>query len=234
MSIGMRNELRPPLDNGVLLASSYGWKDWYLNMVAAAGQIYAANPSLLIFFSGLLFDTTLEPITIGASLGNNLTFNASSFPFANKVVLELHYYQVIPLDCSTIKDTLYVSGFNSLDTSNVTVKNHLPVVMTEFGFAQDDTTYKNVYASCLREYLPAQNAGWMTWVLAGSYYTREGTQDYDESWGECIALYCKYGEAIDPQHALRRFAFTRLVYLEIGAFYRERAQTNDRRVDIST
>jgi hypothetical protein len=191
----MRNELRPPLDNSTLLASSYGWKDWYLNMVSAASQIYVANPSLLIFFSGLLFDTTLEPITIAAPLGDGLTFNTSSLTYANKIVLELHYYQPGPLSCSNIKDTLYVSGFNSLDPYNVTVKNHLPVVMTEFGFAQDNSTYNNTYASCLREYLPAQNAGWMTWVLAGSYYTREGTQDYDESWGEnvaFIAIWCSH------------------------------------------
>ncbi len=26
-------------------------------------------------------------------------------------------------------------------------------------------------------------AGWMIWVLAGSYYIRSGTQDYEEGWG---------------------------------------------------
>jgi hypothetical protein len=49
----MRNELRPPADNATLEADSYGWEDWYPNMVAAADIINAANPDILIFFSGL-------------------------------------------------------------------------------------------------------------------------------------------------------------------------------------
>jgi hypothetical protein len=37
--------------------------------------------------------------------------------------------------------------------------------------------------SCLEKYLADQQAGWMVWGLAGSYFIREGTQDGDEPWG---------------------------------------------------
>jgi hypothetical protein len=31
----------------------------------------------------------------------------------------------------------------------------------------------------------SRQLGWMVWVLAGSYYIRSGTQDYDETYGNC-------------------------------------------------
>jgi hypothetical protein len=60
----------------------------------------------------------------------------------------------------------------------------MPVVLTEFGFAQDQSTWQSVYASCIREWIPEQQAGWMVWTISGSYYIREGTQDSDDTWGE--------------------------------------------------
>lgn len=55
--------------------------------------------------------------------------------------------------------------------------------MTEFGFEQGDETWKtDVYATCTTESLPKQKVGWFVWVLAGSYYIREGRQGDDESW----------------------------------------------------
>ncbi len=183
MSIGMRNELRPPLDNVLLAATSYGWKDWYTNMVSAAEVIYAANPDVLIFFSGLLSDLDLSPIPPGLPLGNGLSFKASSFDFAHRIVLELHNYQTSTPSCFLLKEWLYYAGFDAMDTSNNSIVNVLPVVLTEFGFQQDATTYTGVYASCLRSYIPSLHAGWITWVIAGSYYIREGVQDFDETWG---------------------------------------------------
>ncbi|KKY21430.1 putative cellulase family protein [Phaeomoniella chlamydospora] len=183
VSIGMRNELRDPEDNSATV-EPYDWPHWYNNMVSAAYAIHETNPDPLIFFSGLDFDTDLGPIALGSSLSNtsNLTFNASSFPFSDKLVFELHNYDTDATSCQEIYDDLYPNGYNALDLSNTTVKNHVPVVMTEFGFAQDNSTYLEPYASCLRKLLPKWKSGWTTWVLSGSYYIREGTQDYDETW----------------------------------------------------
>lgn len=101
-----------------------------------------------------------------------------------RIVLELHSYDSTTSSCDTLSSSLRSSGFNALDAKNSSIVNVLPVVMTEFGFEQDSTTYKDVYASCLREFLPSHHAGWMVWVISGSYYIRDGKQDDDEPWGE--------------------------------------------------
>jgi hypothetical protein len=55
--------------------------------------------------------------------------------------------------------------------------------MTEWGFLMTDDTWEGVYNTCLAEFLPEGSAGFMLWVLVGSYYIREGSQDFDETWG---------------------------------------------------
>jgi len=188
MSMSLRNEPRSPGDNSTLVADSYNWADWYTNVVTGSGLINKANPDVLIFFSGLSYDTYITPIPTGESLtgvsgAESYVFNKSSFSYEDKIVLELHNYANSATSCSDLENTLYVDGFSSLNSSDPTVVNVLPMVMTEWGYAQDNTTYQSVYTTCLQEYLPSQQAGWMVWVIAGSYYIRSGTQDYDETWG---------------------------------------------------
>jgi hypothetical protein len=178
MSIGMRNELRHPLDNASLNSKTYNWPTWYTNMVAAAKVINAANPGILIFFSGLDYDTNLAPIAQGS--GSGVTFKKSDFSFANKIVLELHNYETTVGSCSTLQSNMVGEGLSTLTAS---AANQMPMVITEWGHDQTDGSYTGVYASCLHSYLPAQHVGWTIWVLAGSYYIRSGTQDYDETWG---------------------------------------------------
>ncbi|KAF8855540.1 putative endoglucanase E1 [Acephala macrosclerotiorum] len=180
MSIGMRNELRTPSDNTTLANDYYNWPNWYTNMVAASAIINTANPDILIFFSGLSFDTTLTPIVAGTNLGSNIYFNETSFPYWNKMVLELHDYENSVSSCSTLQSDLVGNGFSTLSGTQT---NTMPMVLTEWGHDQTDGSYTGVYASCLHSYLPSVHAGWMIWVLAGSYYIRSGTQDYDETWG---------------------------------------------------
>lgn len=57
MSMSLRNELRSADSNTILNETSYGWSDWYKNVIPAATTIFDANPFPLIFFSGLAFDT---------------------------------------------------------------------------------------------------------------------------------------------------------------------------------
>lgn len=180
----MRNELRKPEDNSTLTDKTYNWQHWYENMVNNANQVHQVNPDLLVFFSGLNYDTTLSPIPTGADLGNGTSFRKDDFKYADKIVLELHNYDSTTSSCDTLSSSLRSSGFNALDAKNSSIVNVLPVMMTEFGFEQDSTTYKDVYASCLREFLPSHHAGWMVWVISGSYYIRDGKQDDDEPWGE--------------------------------------------------
>jgi len=177
----MRNELRSPDDKPSPAPQAYNWGVWHTNMVAAANMINAANPNILIFYSGLNFDTTLEPIVSGSDLGNGVRFQKSSFAYSNKIVLEIHNYQNSATSCDSMKSGLQNNAFKALTASG---NSAMPVVLTEFGFNQGDNSYSGVYASCLRTYIPSLKAGWTVWVLSGSYYIRSGTQDYEETWGK--------------------------------------------------
>ena len=56
------------------------------------------------------------------------------------------------------------------------------VWLTEFGQAQDSTLNNATLANCLREFTIDHKIGWAVWSIAGSYYTRQGTQDLDDTW----------------------------------------------------
>ncbi|ESZ94649.1 hypothetical protein SBOR_4958 [Sclerotinia borealis F-4128] len=181
MSMALRNELREPTDNASL-DSSYNWANWYTNVVAGMNSIHTANPNVLIFLSGLNFDTDLSPIANAALLTPSSTqkFLKSSFSYANKLVLELHNYASSTSNCASLKSSLQSHGYNALNSG---VVNQMPVVMTEWGHSQTKADYASVYSTCLKSYLSAVKGGWMVWVLSGSYYVREGVQDSDENWG---------------------------------------------------
>lgn len=181
-SISLRNELRST-DNGTSSTASYDFQSWYANMLPAADGINAANCDPLIFFSGLNYDTQLATIVNGDNIGNGTKFSLDDIKYKDKVVWELHNYANSATNCDDIKGSLRNQGYNAMESSNVT--NRAPVVLTEFGFAQS-TDSTSVYAQCIKEYLtglPGGPGGWMQWVIAGSYYIREGSQDLDESWG---------------------------------------------------
>ncbi|KAL2822453.1 glycoside hydrolase superfamily [Aspergillus granulosus] len=180
-AIGLRNELRQPATTNP--DYPYNWETWYREMADAAERVHTANPDALIFLSGLNYDTTLSPIPTGSDLGAGTTFNLSSFSYADKLVLELHNYNTGATSCADLSGALYNGGFNAMDIDNEDIVNVMPVVLTEFGFAQDATTWEGVYASCIRSWIPEQQAGWMVWTISGSYYIRSGTQDYDDTWG---------------------------------------------------
>ncbi|KAK0613523.1 glycoside hydrolase superfamily [Immersiella caudata] len=116
------------------------------------------------------------PLTPSTEVFNPASFN----DYADKLVLELHTYDPAQ-ECAAFEKKLFNLGFRTLDSTSA--KNTLPLVMTEFGFLQVNETYKDIYGTCLSNYLPAQRVGWMMWVVAGSYYVRELTHDYDETWG---------------------------------------------------
>ncbi|PVH92854.1 glycoside hydrolase family 5 protein [Periconia macrospinosa] len=178
ISIGLRNEFRQPDTVGSSLP--YDWPTWYTHMTSLSTSVNAANPDILIFLSGLNYDTTLAPIPMADNLGNGQKFTLSSFPYAHKLVLELHNYQNSATSCSSMESGMWNGGFKAIDASAV---NRMPVVLTEFGFSQSGSDYTSVYASCIRSLMQKWKTGWTVWVLSGSYYIRSGTQDYEESWG---------------------------------------------------
>ncbi|TGJ85530.1 hypothetical protein E0Z10_g3280 [Xylaria hypoxylon] len=185
-SMSLRNELRISVTNSQL-ANSYNWEDWYKYVQQGADAIHSANSDVLIFLSGLDSDKNLTAVVQGSALEPGTdTFNRDNFQGYgdDKLVLELHAYDNIfgtPVSsCSVIKDKLFNTGFQTLTNS---AANQFPLVVTEFGFPQNESTATDSYASCLLDYFPSQHTGWMIWTLGGSYYIREGTQDRDEEWG---------------------------------------------------
>ncbi|KAK4641636.1 hypothetical protein QC761_001530 [Podospora bellae-mahoneyi] len=182
VSIGLRNEPREPTNNNALRSSSYNWQSLYNFHKQGASAISKANPALLIFLSGINYDTTVAPFFDGSTLPpGNTRFSLSDFPgYANKLVLEVHNYETGINSCSSLQYNLFNKGFKAMTSE---AKIQFPVLLTEFGFAMDANTWRGTYATCLASYLPSQKAGWTIWVLAGSYYVREGIQDYDEGWG---------------------------------------------------
>ncbi|KAH9868999.1 hypothetical protein J1614_008076 [Plenodomus biglobosus] len=178
VSLGLRNELRRPDQAGNSLP--YTWSVWYDNMIKAADAVNAANPDMLIFLSGLNFDTTLQPIPSSEDLGDNKKFVLQNFKYSNKLVLELHNYQNSATNCGDMEGGLWNNGFRATWPTAV---NRMPVLLTEFGFSQADNSYSGVYSTCLKKLMPQWKSGWMVWALGGSYYIRSGTQDYEETWG---------------------------------------------------
>ncbi len=65
--------------------------------------------------------------------------------------------------------------------------NRAPLVISEWGHDESDASgsYNSNYSKCLTGWMESKALGWMVWVLAGSYYIREGTQDSDETYGRC-------------------------------------------------
>ncbi|KAI1130660.1 glycoside hydrolase superfamily [Nemania abortiva] len=187
-SMALRNELRVPLNDtsDTQLLNSYNWENWYKYVQQGADAIHSANSDVLIFLSGLDSDANLTSVVQGTALAPGTgTFNRDDFQgYGDKLVLELHVYDNIysppTSSCSTITQKWFNAGFQTL-ADNAT--NQFPLVVTEFGFPQNTSINEDAYASCILDYFSSQNAGWTIWSLGGSYYIREGTQDYDEEWG---------------------------------------------------
>ena len=183
-SMSLRNEFRQPSNNPAV-AATYNWQTWYSYIKKGADAVHAANPDVLVILSGLNYDTTMQPVVRGTALTpGNETFNKADFAgYENKLVIELHNYETGATSCSALSGGIYNNGAQAMNPDESTTVNVFPVLFTEFGFLQAENTYKSVYSTCLAEWLPSNTAGWMNWVVVGSYYVRSGTQDYDETWG---------------------------------------------------
>ena len=183
--MSLRNELR--VAGKFFKPRNKGWPEWYGNMTQGASAIHTANPDLLIFFSGLELDTELRPIfTAGDQLGEKgLLTGPATVPYTNKIVLEVHDYpwNNAGSDCATREQALSQNALAAMDEKDPVVVANFPVVVSEWGYPQSaDQLGLGSYADCLSKILP-ETAGWMIWVLAGSYYIREGTQEFDEGYG---------------------------------------------------
>lgn len=183
-SMSLRNELREPVNSTT--AEDYDWYTWYQNVVPAATGIHGNNSEPLVFFSGLNYDTDDTALINGQDLGNDTYWKLDEFPFADKVVVEIHNYANSATNCTSLTESLKENAYGAMDLDDDAYPVKAPVVMTEFGFDQTDGSAEGAYAQCIKSTVlgqPGGPSGWMQWVLSGSYYIRTGTQDFEETWG---------------------------------------------------
>ncbi|KAH8900425.1 glycoside hydrolase [Thozetella sp. PMI_491] len=195
VSMSLRNELRAPAFGPILSpnAEPTSWRSWYENVKMGADAVHAANPDLVIFLPGQRGGRDLGAVVRGEVLDpGRQRFDVNHFRgYADKLVLEIHSYDNIDLpaalggtlpgkwDCVAMRDALERAGFATLTDK---VPNHLPLVVSEFGWDQY-VDYNTTYVKCLVDYLAAKPVGWMIWQIGGSYYIREGFQNYNDTWG---------------------------------------------------
>ncbi|KAH9908204.1 glycoside hydrolase family 5 protein [Xylariomycetidae sp. FL2044] len=221
VSMSLRNELRESWNRTDLV---YNWQTFVGNMSAGATAIHNANPDLLITWSGLQYDEDLSALTTGLNIltapcykctairdarrRDPVVFDLADYPWADKIVWELHLYSmsedVDTGTCDAIRAALYRNGFNALgiaeppssaygdgigsddDNNNNDFRpatRLTPVILSEFGSAQDATLYDSTLQNCLRDFTVEHGVSWMMWSLAGSYRVRSGVQGLADSWG---------------------------------------------------
>ncbi|KAK1710598.1 hypothetical protein CaCOL14_008865 [Colletotrichum acutatum] len=202
ISMGLRNELRDPFSaTPPQSLENTTWATWKTRMVQGANAIHAANPDVLIFFGGRIFDFDISaPVRGKFASEPGFNFSIAEFPFKNKFVFEQHQYDQGLVDdaCTSYRDILKAFGSDVMTignnaTTNGTLtngtmtngtSNRAPLVMTEWGHDQTDESgaFKDKFRRCLMDFMVDRQISWMVWVMGGSYYTREGVQDKDEPW----------------------------------------------------
>lgn len=94
--------------------------------------------------------------------------------------------------CDIIRAQFYESGFNAMGidppaacniTGNcVEAVRQTPIIISEFGHAQDVTLLNDTLQGCLRDFTTEHNISWAMWSLAGSYRIRSGGQGVGDTW----------------------------------------------------
>ncbi|KAI0131555.1 glycoside hydrolase family 5 protein [Daldinia grandis] len=210
VSMSLRNELRESWNRTDLY---YNWETLVGNMSMGADAIHEANSDLLITWSGMQYDEDLSALTTKKNIltapcykctairdayrRDPVYFDLDSYPWADKIVWELHLYpmseDVDTGTCEVIEAGLYRNGFNALGIDkpsgcNITgdcqsTQRLTPVIFSEFGNAQDVTLYNSTVQNCIRDFTQKHGVGWMMWSLAGSYRVRSGVQNLVDTWG---------------------------------------------------
>lgn len=128
----------------------------------------------------------------------NVNSGIKLFQRENCLQYEVHNYQNGASKCDQMQPRLYYNAYCAMNLQDTSCSNHGPVILSEFGYNQEDRSNSGAYAQCLKSILltqPGYPGGWMQRVLAGSYCIRSGIQDYEEHWGE-LKVHHKESEQI--------------------------------------
>lgn len=176
VAMSLRNEMRQiPILNSV--------DDWFKYVEEAGALIHTNNADLLIVVGGVDGAMDLSQL-------KSTTLDTSAW--AGKNVWEFHAYQfsvlysLLGTDCSVVQGEYGAyAGFVLEQSESYTG----PLWLSEFGVGQTGGTFSGLsqddynYLTCLVQYMTSNDADWSVWALQGTYYVREGTINYDESFG---------------------------------------------------
>ena len=168
VAVSLRNELRNSLDI----------EKWYLYMSAAAQRVHETNRNVLIIVSGLEFDTNLSFLK-----------DRPMDVLDNKLVHEMHWYLwsygdwSVPFACKIIKN-YFMENAGFLMRKNETYSR--PLIVSEFGI--NLPTYglympEVNYIRCVTDWMHRNQLGFAWWGLQGDYYTRQGIDNFEETYG---------------------------------------------------
>lgn len=177
VGMSIRNELRP-----FPLLQDLTHSDWYNYVTQGALTVHNANPDVLVIIGGSQSATDLSFLK---------SSNLDVSQWADKHVWEFHAYSFTVTfpgnsDCTVANAEYgYLDGFVLNQDQSYTA----PLILSEFGVGQNggsnfglsDTDYN--YLQCLVSYMESNDAEWAVWAVQGSYYIRDGTVDYNETWG---------------------------------------------------
>lgn len=190
----------------------YDWVTLVGNLTAATNAIHKVNSNILISWSGMQYDQDLSALTTGLNLNTApcykcdairdgyrrepIIFDLADHPWSDKVFYELHLYSMSEDEdtgsCPIIEAEFYQNGFNALGMDKPTACNEAggcteavrktPVILSEFGSAQDATLFNDTLQGCIRNFTIQHNISWAVWSLAGSYRIRSGAQGVADTW----------------------------------------------------
>ncbi|KAH7208559.1 glycoside hydrolase superfamily [Fusarium oxysporum] len=88
---------------------------WYKYVQQGAKAINKANGDVLVYLSGLGYDTWITPVFTQTALtpGKEVFDKAAFAGFSDKLVLEIHNYEKTVGSCATLKSHLYTKGFQA-------------------------------------------------------------------------------------------------------------------------
>ncbi|CAL5191148.1 unnamed protein product [Lathyrus oleraceus] len=153
VAIGLRNELRGPNQNQ---------QNWHKYMSQGATTVHNANPNVLVFVSGLSYDTDLSFLKtnpLNTSIGNKLVYEVHSYAWSSGPRSD---WIEKPLNqkCANV-----MNGLNDKAGFLMSGSNPSALVMSEFGMNMEILDNMNQrFMSCMMVYLVGNDLDWALWA----------------------------------------------------------------------
>lgn len=185
VAYSLRNELRSDLSRERQIA------DWLTYVPQGIEALHSANPSALIFVSGLSYDC--DWTFLDAPLpGNSTHWTHLLSTLTANLVFETHIYSWSGFGTYDDNCTILANFDKAVGYANRAGRPH---VLTEIGLNQDvypTVKLEALYIKCVGEWVMAHKMGWGIWLFGGSYYVRNGQPNTPDSFGSTSTNFTGY------------------------------------------